>query len=166
MDAEAEASRAYNSVINEVLDLFSVDAEDPARRLTTPMRLDLAIALRKDPGYRDIKERQRYLERSVKLLESIASENPDRLRYQIEYARSLYDLACNEPMTEKEIQENPTQATIMRSNRGETFTKLRALLNTLHERHPEDNTIVDLLNNAISAEAQFQGAEDTLGPER
>ncbi|MFN3169006.1 MAG: serine/threonine protein kinase [Phycisphaeraceae bacterium] len=159
MGASADAHIVYTSVINNVFGLFSMDAEDPARRLTLPMQLDLAIAKRKDAAYLGIKERRDYLAESVRLLESIARANPDRLRYQIEYARSLLELASHDPLTDRQKRENPEAVTLDRYEREQDFNALFDLLTRLNASYPDDPTITDLLNQAIAARAQFEGAE-------
>ena len=158
MGAKAEAHSEYNSVINEVLSLFTVNAEDPARRLTTPMRLDLAIALRRAAADLILKERQTYLLESKKLLEGIARENPDRLRYRIEHARSLLELASHDPLSDQAKATNPEAVTLDRYEREQDFNELADLLNDLNAGYPGDPTIGDLLNRYVTARADFEGA--------
>jgi len=159
MGASADAHIVYKSVIDSVFSLFSIDAEDPARRLTLPMQLDLAIAKRKDAAYLGIADRREYLAESVQLLDGIARANPDRLRYQIEYARSLLELASHDPLTDRQKREDPEAVTLDRYQREQDFNELADLLNRLNASYPEDQTITDLLNQSVAARAQFEGAE-------
>jgi|GEM_PF-2185803 len=151
----------YSSIINKVLEPFDVDAEDPAMRLTQPMRLDLGIALRRDAAYLGLKERQVFLMRSVELLEGIARENPERLRYQIERARSLLELASHNPLTPRQEQENPELVTVVRFQREQHFTQLIDIIDKQLEKHPGDEALLRLRNNAQAAIARFEGADIT-----
>ena len=162
MGSDQDAFIVYNSIITKVLDLFSVEAEDPAMRLTTPMQEVLAIALRRMAPSLNIKDKQTHLAESVALLEGIARENPERLRYQIELAKSLLELASHDPLTKRQRAENAEAVTLDRFQREQEFVQLFDLLNRLGENNPDDDAIIDLRNRAQAAWAQFEGAD--LGP--
>ncbi|MEM6259530.1 MAG: serine/threonine-protein kinase [Planctomycetota bacterium] len=157
--AEADAFIVYNSIVTNVLDLFSVEAEEPAMRLTTPMQEVLAIALRRMSPRLNIKDKQTHLAEAVALLEGIARQNPERQRYKIELAKSLLELAAHDPLTDRQRDENAELVTLDRFQRGQDFKKLIDLLDTLIESNPNDATIIDLRNRAQSALAQFEGAD-------
>ena len=159
MGSTPDAFIVYNSIVTKVLDLFSVEAEDSARRLTTPMRETLAIAMRRMSPSLNIKDKQRYLSDAVELLEAIARENPQRLRYKIELARALLELAQHDPLTQRQRAQSPELVTLDRFQRGQDFTRLLDLLDTLNKNNPDDTTIIDLRNRAQSALAQFEGAD-------
>ena len=159
MGSGADAFIVYNSIVTNVLDLFDVEAEDPARRLTTPMREVLAIALRRMAPNLNIKDKQRHLDRAVRLLEGIARENPERQRYKIELAKSLLELASHDPLTPRQRAENAEAVTLDRFQRSQDFTELFDLLDTLSKNNPEDSTIIELRNRAQTALAQFEGAD-------
>jgi tetratricopeptide (TPR) repeat protein len=159
MGSGADAFIVYNSIVTNVLNLFSVEAEDPARLLTTPMREVLAIALRRMSPNLNIKDKQRHLDEAVVLLEGIVEQNPERQRYKIELAKSLLELSQHDPLTPRQRAENPDLVTLDRFKRGQDFTKLFDLLDTLSKNNPEDSTIIELRNRAQAALAQFDGAD-------
>lgn len=159
MGSDADANIVYNSIITRVLSLFSIEAEDPALRLTTPMQEVLAIAKRRMARNLNIKDKQTFLNDSVELLEGIARENPERLRYKIELAQSLLELAQHDPLTKKQRAQDPELVTLDRFQRRQDFTKLFDLLDTLSATNPDDSTIIGLRNRAQSALAQFEGAD-------
>ncbi|MGB1124061.1 MAG: serine/threonine protein kinase [Phycisphaeraceae bacterium] len=158
MGSDPDAFIVYNSIVTKVLDLFTVDAEDPTRRLTTPMREVLAIALRRMAPNLNIKDKQRHLAEAVKLLEGIVLENPERQRYKIELAKALFELAQHDPLTPRQRAENPEVVTLDRFQRGQHFTRLIDLLDDLIEDNPQDTSLIDLRNRAQAALAQFEGA--------
>ena len=157
--ANADAHIVYSSIINRVLSPFSIDAPEANRRLTTPMRLALAIALRRDAAYLGLKDREINLQDSVDLLDAIATENPDRLRYQIEFAKSLIELAGHNPLTDRQMRENPELVTLVRFQREQYFGDLNDLLSRLEKAYTGDSTIIELRNDATAATARFQGAD-------
>lgn len=159
MGSDADAYIVYNSIITRVLYLFTIEAEDPARRLTTPMQEVLAIAKRRMARSLNIKDKQTFLAESVELLEGIARENPERLRYKIELAKSLLELAQHDPLTKKQRAQDAELVTLDRFQRRQDFTKLFDLLDTLSSINPGDSTIINLRNRAQSALAQFEGAD-------
>jgi serine/threonine protein kinase len=158
MGSDADAFIVYNSIVTKVLDLFSVEAEDASRRLTTPMREILAIALRRMAPNLNIKDKQRHLAEAVRLLEGIALENPDRQRYKIELAKALLELAQHDPLTPRQRAENAEAVTLDRFQRGRDFTKLTDLLDNML-KNSDDPTILELRNRAQAAQAQFEGAD-------
>ena len=123
------------------------------------MREMLAIAWRRMSPSLNIKDKQTHLAESVALLEGIARENPERLRYQIELARSLLELAQHDPLTRRQRAENPDLVTLDRFQRVQDFTKLFDLLDRLSQTNPSDAVIINLRNRAQSALAQFEGAD-------
>lgn len=157
--SQADAEIVYRSILEVVLAPFSIDAQDPALRLTPPMRLDKAITLRLIATRQSYREREKSLSRSVGLLESIAGENPDRLRYQIELARSLLELAGHDPLTRRERQEDGEAVAIDRFQREQYFTELFDLLDRLDNKNLDDKTIGDLRNSAQTALGSFDGVE-------
>jgi serine/threonine protein kinase len=158
MGSDADAFIVYNSIVTNVLDLFDVEATDPSLRLTTPMREVLAIAKRRMAPNLNIKDKQRNLADAVFHLKGIAEANPERQRYKIELAKSLLELAQHDPLTPRQRAQNPDLVTLDRFQRGKDFTELTDLLDNMLQSNPDDQTIIDLRNRAVAAQAQFEGA--------
>lgn len=159
LGSDADAFIVYNSIITNVFDLFSVDAEDASLRLTTPMCEVLAIALRRMAPSLNIKDKQTHLAKAVELLEGIAREHPERQRYKIELAMSLLELAQHDPLTKRQRAQSQDLVTLDRFRRGQDFKELIDLLDTMIKNNPEDDTLIELRNRAQAALAQFEGAD-------
>ena len=153
-----DAHMIYSNIVNNVLKQFVMKSDNEALVLTESMRLDLAIALRGYAVRQDPKTKYNALIRSVDLLSSLQAKN-NRLRYEIEYAKSLLALASHNPLNDRE-QRDPEQAEPMREARKREFDLLFELLDRLLETNPDDKALQQLISEAQSEFARFQVAEE------
>lgn len=155
-----EAQIVYANII-DILSAFSIDAGNPADRLTQPMRLKLAVARRNRAHYLPPDRRLVEYEAAAKLAEALALENPDRFTYQFELARSLLELGRHDPFELiPDPDRDPEEAARVRAERSGAFDQLiQVVLPRLDAMSPEDPVIRDLKVQADEARRRF----DDLG---
>ncbi|MEM9021205.1 MAG: protein kinase [Planctomycetota bacterium] len=160
-DKLAEAQIVYANII-DILSDFDISAGEARNRLTQPMRLKLAIARRNRAFYLPPDRRLIEFEASVQLLEALAIENPDRLSYHLELARSLLALATHDPflLTDKPDRD-PEEVYRIRNDRKQAFDHLLLdVLARMDEMAPPDDPVIHKLRQeAYEAYHRFETEE-------
>ncbi|MEM6258752.1 MAG: hypothetical protein AAGI37_10615 [Planctomycetota bacterium] len=123
---------------------------------TAEEQIALAQQMRKDAISLNTKDRHFFLAQAVLLLQDVVIDNPDLQDAEIELVTAMLELACHDPLTERQRAAEPELVTLDRFQRGQDFTNLLDLLDEMKQEYPENEEIAELHRRAVADYEAFE----------